>query len=171
MGGIQGFIRFYCKEENLFIHHMQRMLTEFIDEINHDDWIGKERELISRFAFSKLVPNVGCDKVFYDAAQIGIEVRVKQVRKGKNDVCKDLIIWKYPHQTVYSSDNVPLLIMEWKYNSKKPSDYDIDWLIDYTQLNLTCTGIALNIEKTDTYLLEAVLIREGKISDDVFIQC
>ncbi len=40
--------------------HIRRMLLEFIHEIEAAKWQGKERELVSHFAFSKLVKNVGC---------------------------------------------------------------------------------------------------------------
>ena len=97
---------------------LNRMLLECFSEMKIEKWFGKEREMINRFVFSKLVKNLGCCKEFYDPAQIGIEVRVKQIRVGKNEVCKDLVIWKYPSQTVWSEEKVPLCIIEWKHQNR-----------------------------------------------------
>jgi hypothetical protein len=147
-------------------HHLKRMLIEFLDEIKKEKWFGKERELISRFVFSKLVNNIGCCENLYDTAQIGIEVRVKQITtNGKKEVCKDLVIWNQPNQTVWSSDKPPLCIMEWKHRNKKPSESDIKWLLKYSEANNSCFGIALNVENEKEYRLNAVLIENGKITD------
>jgi hypothetical protein len=154
---------------NILKTELLRMLLEFINEIEKEKWFGKERELVSRFVFSKLVKNVGCCSEFFDTAQIGIEVRVKQIAKGKDAVCKDLIIWRKSNQTYWSKENVPLCIMEWKHGNKKPSKYDIDWLQSYTKLHPACFGVALNIENTTDYELKAVLIANGEIEDGNWI--
>jgi hypothetical protein len=148
---------------------LKRMLQEFIKEIEDDKWFGKERELVSRFTFSKLVKNIGCCPEFYDASQLGIEVRVKQVVEGKKEVCKDMLIWKTPNQTAWSEDNVPACIIEWKHRNKIPHQYDVDWLKEYTKKHPSCFGIALNVENENEYLLKAVLIEAGEVVDNNWI--
>ena len=71
---------------------LKNMLTEFFWEINKEKWPGKERELVSRFAFSKLVKNISTCSEFYDSAQIGLEELternsfVKILLYGKNQI-------------------------------------------------------------------------------------
>lgn len=148
------------------------MLTEFFLEIQKENWPAKEREIISRFAFSKLVKNTDQCPKFYDPAQLGIEVRVKQIfgENKKEFVCKDLIIWKDPNSTAWTQNNLPIVIMEWKYNNKAPSEYDIDWLKNFTQENQSCIGIAVNIDNTPNYMLKALLIEKGSIKDMDWLQ-
>ena len=153
----------------VFQKELNRMFVEFITEIEKEKWFGKERELVSRFVFSKLIKNIGCCKEFTDPAQIGIEVRVKQIRVGKNEVCKDLVIWKYPSQTVWSEEKVPLCIIEWKHQNREPSEYDIKWLKAYTAINANCFGIALNINNNIEYTIKAVLIENGEVIDSDWI--
>ena len=148
---------------------LNRMLLEYFSEIKMERWFGKEREIINRFVFSKLVINLRCCKEFYNPAQIGIEVRVNQVKVGKNKVCKDLVIWKYPNQTIWSEEKVPLCIMEWKHQNREPSEYDIEWLKAYTSINANCFGIALNINNNTEYTIKAVLIENGEVIDSDWI--
>ncbi len=148
---------------------LQRMLLEFIDEIRNEKWFGKERELVSRFTFSKLVKNIDCCAELYDTRQIGIEVRVEQVVDGKKEVCKDMVIWKEPNQNAWTENNVPYCIIEWKHRHKIPYQYDIDWLKEYTKKNHSCFGIALNVENEKEYSLKACLIENGEVVDNNWI--
>ncbi|PTX43530.1 hypothetical protein C8P64_2058 [Christiangramia gaetbulicola] len=147
---------------------IKRLLIEFFEEIQIEKWPAKERELVSRFAFSKLVKNTNKESEFYDPAQIGLEVRVEQI-KGENRkefVCKDLIIWKEPNSNAWTEFNVPKVIMEWKHNNSQPSKYDIDWLKEYTKLNGECFGIAINIDTNKKLKLTATLIHKGEIKEE-----
>gem|GEM_PF-3003790 len=154
------------ENDEMLEQHLKRMFTEFFAEIKAEGWFGKEREMVSRFAFTKLVKNIGCCNDLYDSGQIGVEVRVNQVIvPGKKEVCKDMVIWKIPNQTAWSKAPVPLWIIEWKHGNKKPSQYDIDWLKKYTGTHPDCLGIALNVESKREYSLEAVLLKQGEIVD------
>ncbi|MBL0019581.1 MAG: hypothetical protein IPP17_24900 [Bacteroidetes bacterium] len=150
--------------------HIRRMLLEFIHEIEAAKWQGKERELVSHFAFSKLVKNVGCCPEFQDVAQIAIEVRVKQVKgRSKENVCKDMMIWPKPGQTFMDKGAVPCCIIEWKHRLKEPYPYDVEWLRDYTRVHPDCFGIALTVENEARYRLRATLIENGEVSDQHWI--
>jgi hypothetical protein len=144
--------------------HIRRMLLEFMDEIEQDQWKGKEREIVSRFTFSKLIKNVGCCSEFHHAGQICIEGRVFQVTgTSKTHVCKDMVFWKQPFQTIFDTPApVPLGIIEWKHRLKEPSDYDCDWLKKYTRKNPDCFGIALTVENEARY-------ENGEVSDQHWI--
>ncbi|MGZ5244629.1 MAG: hypothetical protein ACXWEY_10890 [Bacteroidia bacterium] len=160
----------------IFQNKLKELLIEFFEEIKAENWFGKEREMVSRFAFSKLVKNVGCCDEFFDSAQIGIEVRVEQNPaddinlKQKNEVCKDLIIWQKPNQTFWSNPNIPLCIMQWKHNFHVPYMQDILWLKQFTQINPSCFGIALNIdldnERKRQLQLNATLIQSGSVTEN-----
>lgn len=151
--------------------HFRRMLLEFIEEIEAAKWQGKEREIVSRFTFSKLIQNVGCCDEFHHAAQICIEGRVFQVTgSSKKHVCKDMVFWRQPFQTIFDSPTpVPLCIIEWKHRLKEPSDYDCDWLKKYTKRNPECFGIALTVENETRYRMRAILIENGEIEDPNWI--
>jgi hypothetical protein len=146
---------------------LKRMLLEFIQEIESEGWFGKEHELVSRFGFSKLAKNIGCCEALFDVAQISVEVRVLQIpgERRKREVSKDLVIWKKPNQTVWSEENVPLCIIEWKHGKKRLSQYDIDWLKDYTEINPGCFGIAVNVKNKKLYELKAALVERGEVVD------
>jgi hypothetical protein len=148
---------------------LKRMLLECFSEMKLEKWFGKEREIINRFVFSKLVKNPGCCKEFYDPAQIGIEGRVKQIKEGKNEVCKDLVIWKYPNQNIWSEEKIPICIMEWKHQKRVPSEYDIKWLKAYTAKNIQCFGIVININNNPEYLIKAVLVENGEVINSHWI--
>ena len=154
--------------------HLKRMLLQFQSEIKAEKWFGKEKELKSRFAVTILAQNIGCCEQFQHPGQIGIDVRVKQIKeegkRQKPDVAKDLIIWQTPHQTVWHDDHVPLCIIEWKDDDKSISNYDINWLKSYTARYPGCFGIAVNVgtRKRD-YQLQAALIKNGELIDKEWI--
>lgn len=147
---------------------LKKLLTEFFFEIQQDGWFGKEREMVSRFAFDKLVSNTNSIPEFYSASQIGLEVRVKQLLgdNRKEFVCKDLILWKEPNSTAWTKNNVPLVIMEWKHNNGKPYKNDINWLAEYIDINKSCFGIAINIDTKKEYKLTATLLKKGKAKEE-----
>jgi len=145
---------------------IQKEIISFFTTIKNEKWFGKEREIISRFAFSNLLDLVNADARFYSPGQIGIEVRVKQIDdSGKKEVCKDLVVWKFPYQTAWSQDNSPLLIVEWKCNNKNIFKGDADWLEEYVRQNPATIGIAVNIDNKGEYSLKAALIENGKPVD------
>jgi hypothetical protein len=124
-------------------------LRTFHQEISATGWCGREREMVSHFAFAHLsrhcTPNGPLQ-----LAQIGIEVAVPQLDRDeshggrKKAVCKDLVIWPTPAMTFWSPKgsipNEPIVIMEWKAKysiatTRRPqrkSAYDqsedIEWL-------------------------------------------
>ena len=145
---------------------INKALVEFVGEIQQEKWFGKERELISRFAFTKLIRLTGKHPLFIDPAQVGIEVRVQQVKGFEKEfVCKDLIIWKDKNQTAWSKDNVPMFILEWKHNNGEPSKYDIEWLKKYTTEHPDCVGMAINVQTSPEYSLSVVMVESGAITE------
>ena len=96
-------------------------ISSFYLDLSGSGWCGREREMVSLFAFAHLAD---CLKgTVFTLAQIGIEVAVPQLpadsrhpgRKGT--VCKDLVIWREPKSTMWAMDGEfrePWSVMEWK---------------------------------------------------------
>jgi len=153
----------------------------FFKIIKTERWFGKEREIVSRFAFTNLLNLVKPNTKLYSPGQIGIEMRIKGVEgiNKKPEVCKDLLIWKFPYQTVWSEDKAPIVIIQWKHwkkdnEPKKDLEYkeDIEFLQGYVK-NHDTVGIAVKIKirepkigipkEDDDYSLEAALIEKGRV--------
>lgn len=155
-----------------FTEKLKTKLEQFIDEIHQERWYGKERELINRFVFNHLINMVENGTDFYSPAQIAIEGRVKQnLHPGgnqKKEVCKDLVIWRQPNQTIWTGEEDPLIIIEWKFNKDgQLYEKDIEWLKDYTRSNMTTKGVAVSIGKD--YTSRAVLISLGEVINENWI--
>lgn len=153
---------------NELLNAVKQALIRFIEEIKMENWFGKEREIISRFAFTNLLEQT---VTIIQPSQIGIEVRVRQITgKGKKEVCKDLVIWKFPFQTVWSKQSsVPMMIIEWKHNQGTPNQIDIEWLKQYTFMNSDCIGVAVNVDTNPEYRLVASLINNGVVKEEKWI--
>jgi hypothetical protein len=121
-------------------------LRSFYNDIS-SEWCGREREMVSLYAFGHLVKCCRPGTVLQDSAQIDIEVAVRQVPKDKDhqlrrsDVCKELVIWPLANMTLWKQSQPspePLAIMEWRVNhpfngpvhQKNRQAYlvDIEWL-------------------------------------------
>lgn len=148
-----------------FLDEFRAALISFFETLNADqNWRGKEREIISRFAFSNLISLVRPGTALHSPGQIGIEVRVIQTAvtdTNKKEVCKDLIIWQSPHKTAFFEPyESPLMIIEWKYNEAGYED-DIEWLKGYVAVYPDTVGVAVNIVKNDGYSVTVSLVRNG----------
>jgi hypothetical protein len=110
------------------------------------EWAGRrERELVSLFCFGYLIRQCTADSFLHDPTQIGIEVPVPQIKgqmaltgheSAKSQVCKDIVIWPRPRMTCWDDSGLPTVtpasIIEWKHNEKDVSDYDAQWLTEFS---------------------------------------
>lgn len=151
---------------------LKQALIDFFQEIAHEKWPGKERELVSRFAFSTLVNKTSIVPEYFNSAQIGLEVRVQQIpgENKKEFVCKDMVIWKEPNSNVWTRFNSPIAVIEWKHNNGRPSKYDVGWLQEFTKINTNCIGIAINIDNKESYNLNSALIKKGEVVDEKWLE-
>jgi len=129
---------------------IKNSLQSFSEGIGSLESSGREREMISLYAFGHLVKSCHPGTVLFDTAQIGIEVAVRQLarstsepRRGKT-VCKDLVIWRNPGMTLWKGKEClhePLVVMEWKVNyslgnrqslaaNQRGHAKDVEWLLD-----------------------------------------
>ncbi|MFN0012081.1 MAG: hypothetical protein ACKVS8_10600 [Phycisphaerales bacterium] len=148
---------------------VDRALRDLRAWLDSNTWIGRERELVSLFAFGHLVPLVSPRSVLRSAAQIAIEVGVKQTlladptqARRKEYVCKDLVIWPGAFMTCWNGagepEQVPLAILEWKrggyrtpLSPRKPfshADHDQKWLMAYTKRFPGCVGYSVALDRT-----------------------
>lgn len=150
---------------------IQNRLQVFLEYLNENDWMGREREAISLFAFKFLMESCKPDSLLNDPVQIGIEVAVPQVKKTgykqKPQVCKDLVIWPEPGMTCWDSEgkptNYPLCILEWKFYKKEEVQGDVDWLIAFSNGRKEFTGYSVYLESSEEgYTIDLRRIYDGK---------
>jgi hypothetical protein len=137
---------------------IRQSLTEFTEDVFKTQWLGREREAISRFVFGHLIHFCRPDHCLWDPTQIGIEVAVPQLKEPnrKRQVTKDLVIWRAPGMTCWNSDwepvQYPMAILEWKvrYNTKQDAakicKYDVDWLCKFSADLETFVGYAVTLD-------------------------
>ena len=124
---------------------VQASLTEFVEDIFHSSWKGREREAVSLYVLGHLQKHCTTDKILRDPTQIGIETAVPSSLdlNPKGRVCKDLVLWRAPKMTCWNERweavNPPLSIMEWKAyrlptSKAQVSPYDVAWLKSYSAL-------------------------------------
>lgn len=113
-------------------------LTRFTDDVFGNRWYGLEREAVSLYAFGYLQRHTRPGRFLRDPTQIGIEVRVPQLKEPgrKARVTKDLVIWQEPWMTCWDADRRPVqypaAIVEWKVNEAKVSEHDVAWLCKFS---------------------------------------
>ncbi len=131
-----------------------RMFARQMKELN---WVGRENEAVSLFAFGCLLRHTGPARFLRDARQIGINVAVPQLGgpERKRLVCKDLVLWPEPGMTCWVSRGtpaqVPAAILEWKRAAvvapRLYSEQDITWLRQFTTKHRSCVGYAVMLGK------------------------
>lgn len=137
---------------------IRKALLSMHQHLSYATWFGREREVISLFVFSHLLPRAMEEPSLLDYAQIGIEVTVPQIpkdghRRSRPDVCKDLVIWPSPGMTCWKSarDNIlfPSVIMEWKTrNNTEPRSSLIDLERQHQQNVIWLAEFALRAPQT-----------------------
>ena len=147
---------------------IKRTLTDFHAHVRDKKWYGKEREMVSFYAFGFLVPACRSGSVLHDPAQIGIEVRVPGVvgLNKKKQVCKDLLIWKDRGANCWNkaheSVNHPLMIMEWKDEGAGNSKYDLNWLKHFSRSRPDFVGLTVGMRiRKDAIQLQCAAVRKG----------
>jgi len=118
-----------------------------------ESWFGRENEVVNLYCHRFLLRNDVSGKI--SPAQCGIEVAVRQLPGEKNKllVRKDLVIWANDCETVWNPSgepkNTPIAILEWKVNSVRNCQYDIEWLCRYTEMYPSVIGysVCANVKK------------------------
>lgn len=145
---------------------IRRALDSLVSDLNGRPWRGRERELVSLFAFQHLLPVGATSGPALKPGQIGIEVAVPQHkphggRHRKANVCKDLVIWPAERMTAWmgsdSKPAYPLAVMEWKTlndvgvaervtEKRRQADTDAEWLVRATAIAPTMRGYAILVD-------------------------
>jgi hypothetical protein len=126
--------------------------TSIISMVNHislTNWWGREREVISLYAFGFLAPRCKAGSILHHPTQIAVEVAVPQIPgvRRKALVCKDLVLWREAYSTCWNKRrqplHVPMAILEWKTGTDKNSGYDEAWLTEYSERNKDFVGYSV----------------------------
>lgn len=113
-------------------------LLEFAQFIADKGWRGREREAVSLYVLGFLIAKCSPSGPLTDPTQVGMDVAVRQHDgpSKKRVVCKDLVIWATPAGTCWDESfeptRNPIAILEWKVRTDTTSDYDADWLKQFS---------------------------------------
>lgn len=141
-------------------------LDSLVSDLSGRPWRGRERELVSLFAFQHLLPVGAISRPALKPGQIGIEVAVPQHRPHggrhrKANVCKDLVIWPAERMTTWmgsdSTPAYPLAAMEWKTLNdigvaervaakRREAEADAEWLKRATAIAPTMRGYGVLVD-------------------------
>jgi hypothetical protein len=130
---------------------VRNSLLDLANFVSRTGWHGREREVVSLFAFGFLVPRCHPKGPLREPTQIGLDVAVAQITGPgrKAHVCKDLVIWPEPAGTCWDlpggPTRKPLAILEWKARTDSMSDYDEAWLRAYSEKSPEFCGYAVSI--------------------------
>ncbi len=95
-----------------------------------------------------------------------IQRRLSGSLNPKKDVAKDLIIWPEAWMTCWrdeKSQQYPSAIMEWKFNKRKISSYDVCWLEAFSKGHRDFVGYALSVDKQRRdFALSCTRVYDGK---------
>ncbi len=134
---------------------LQTSLADFVTDATSEQWQGKERDCVNRFAMGYLVDACGRHHFLKHATQIGIEMSVAQPsRVGVRPTApKDLVIWRRPWSTCWDNDEnaalAPLAVIEWKVSrgrkGGRDTTHDATWLQAFTKANPKSVGYSVAV--------------------------
>jgi hypothetical protein len=152
---------------------IRESLLAFATFIVRENWNGREREAVSLYAFGFLVPRCRTDGPLSDPTQIGLDVAVRQIAGAnrKAQVCKDLVVWPEPAGTCWDDagnpTRDPLAILEWKGRAAEPSEYDQNWLREFSKTSPGLFGYAVSIDpRGQSTTLRVSQMRGGLVTRD-----
>ncbi len=163
---------------------VQQSLHDLANIFRSGAWKGRrEREVVSLFCFGPLLKQVKSNSILYDPTQIGIEVAVPQISSqkrltgktaSKGQVCKDIVIWRFPMEACWDDRGKPtkhpLCIIEWKHNAHVYSQYDMEWLKEYSSSVGDFVGYAVLSEWPSNYrTIQCSRIESGRVHYDWLI--
>jgi hypothetical protein len=148
---------------------IRRSLEDLAREVFSAKWFGRERELVSLYAFGHLLRYCRPGHVLHHPAQIVLDGAVPQ-NPGPNrkpQVCKDLVLWSEPGMTCWSEEREPvwhpLAILEWKANRTRVSRYDVDWLSTFSRDRDDFLGYAVCLDlKQRRFRLSCTRVKLGE---------
>lgn len=151
-------------------------LGEFADFLSGSSWWGREREMVSLYAFGFLQRHCKHGSVLHDPTQIGIEAAVPQLPRpgAKSHVCKDLVIWPEPKMTCWAGCGhppcYPLAILEWKTTKSGGRQADIDWLSEYSAAHPESVGFSVLCGVAPRVSLDVTLARSGHVDHEWLVR-
>ncbi len=138
---------------------LRRAFLRCAEDIRKDQWYGKERDCVQRFAMGYLVDACGTHHFLQHPTQIGIEMPVaKPPDVGKRrSAPKDLVIWhnKWPKvwDAQWNPAMTPIAVIEWKVSrgkkGGKKKDHDEKWLRSFTTSKPSSVGYSVMLRFDD----------------------
>jgi hypothetical protein len=131
---------------------IRQSLKSLVEEVFDGAWFGREREVVSLYAFGHLQQHFREGHVLNDPTQIVLEAAVPQVAAPgrKRLVCKDLVIWPRALMTCWNEEQEPvqrpLAIVEWKVNATSVSRTDVNWLCAFSRWQEDFVGYAVCLD-------------------------
>lgn len=157
---------------------LRRSLRTLFGDLSSPSWYGREREIVSLFAFGHLVRLCRKSGVLFDPAQIGIEVAVPQINRksgAKAYVCKDVVIWRSPKMTSWNTEGRRNLLCVIEFKSinrndaktterRKKAEHrsDVDWLCRTSKLAAGFVGYAVLIDQRSRVTLKCARALNGR---------
>ena len=130
-------------------------LPQFIAKIEQDDWQGKERDCVNRFAMGYLVPACGKHPFLQHPTQIGVEMSVRQPSRvgARPTAPKDLVIWRERWPRLWDDEEkavlAPLAVLEWKVSrgakGGRDTTHDTKWLRGFAKSNPKSVGYSIAV--------------------------
>ena len=149
---------------------VESSLRDLIVQVFENDWIGRERELVSLYAFGCLLDHCKPGSFLHHPSQIGIEVAVPQLpgERRKAQVCKDLIIWPAPRMTCWDTHRRavkhPAVVIEWKADRTKVDSRDVAWLREYSKSRRDFLGYAVCVDsRARKFKLACARVHDGQV--------
>jgi len=156
---------------------LRTSLAAFVADATAEQWQGKERDCVNRFAMGYLVRACGKHHFLKHATQIGIEMSVAQPsREGvRRTAPKDLVIWRRPWSACWDDDEnaavAPLAVIKWKVSrgrkSGRDTTHDMAWLRGFARANPQSVGysVAMRFRDGDEHcnVSAARFVREKQI--------
>jgi len=134
---------------------LRTSLTAFVADATAEQWQGKERDCVNRFAMGYRVAACGKHHFLAHPPRIGVEMAVAQPsRVGVRPTApKDLVIWRRPWSTCWDDDEnaalAPLAVIEWKVSrgrkGGRDTTYDEAWLRAFTRANPKSVGYSVAV--------------------------
>jgi hypothetical protein len=131
---------------------IRESLVNLVTDVFGGTWYGREREVVSLYAFGHLQALFREGSVLHHPAQIALDGAVPQLPgpDRKDLVCKDVVIWPEQGMTCWNKDkepvNFPIAIVEWKVNKPKVSQRDVKWLCDFSAEKKHFVGYAVCLD-------------------------
>ena len=152
---------------------IRESLESLVSDVFAGVWYGREREVVSLYAFGHLQTLCRESSILHHPAQIALDGAVPQLPGPgrKRLVCKDVVIWPVPRMTCWNEDrqpvNYPIAIVQWKVNRPQVSPGDVKWLCRFSAARERFVGYAVCLDlEQRRFRLSCTRVHNGAAWED-----